>query len=47
LLFNFAWEYVIRNLKEYKEELELNGTYQNLVCADDVKILGEHVKATK
>jgi hypothetical protein len=40
LLFNFTLEYAIRRVKVKQDSLQLNGTHQLLVYADDINILG-------
>jgi len=47
LVFNFAVEYDIRGVQVTPDGLKLYGTYQLLVCADDINLLGESVYIIK
>jgi hypothetical protein len=43
LLSNFSLVYAIRKVPEKQVGLELNGSYQVLVYADDVNLLGDSI----
>jgi hypothetical protein len=45
MLFNFSSEYAIREVQETQVGLKWNRTYQLLVYADDVNLLGDNIDA--
>jgi hypothetical protein len=47
LFFKIVLEDAIRKVQEKHEGLELNGTHQLMLCADDVNLLGGNMNAIR
>jgi hypothetical protein len=47
LLFHFSLEYTIRKVQGNQVGLKLNGTHELLVCADDIKLLGDNINTIR
>jgi hypothetical protein len=47
LLFNYALEHAVRSVQAYQTGLELDGTYQLLIYADNVNVLGGSIRTIR